>query len=80
MSNTLEPSSLFAAVARLDALTAEQRARIADRGRATDTAVERAVRDIIDDVRTRGDESLYEQAVRFDGVQLSALEVPRAEW
>jgi histidinol dehydrogenase len=80
VSNTLAPSSLLAAVTRLDALSAEQRARIADRGRATDAAVERAVREIIADVRTRGDAALHEQAVRFDRVQLAALEVPRAQW
>ncbi|HSK20368.1 MAG TPA: histidinol dehydrogenase [Longimicrobiales bacterium] len=58
-------------------LTARDRHRLFDRGRATDPAVERAVRDIIAEVRATGDAALREQAARFDGVQLSALEVPR---
>lgn len=35
---------------------------------------------IIADVRARGDAALLEFAERFDGVRLSAVEVPRAEW
>jgi histidinol dehydrogenase len=58
-------------------LTARDRQRLLDRGRADDPEVERAVRDIIDDVRVRGDTALREQAARWDGVQLTALEVPR---
>jgi histidinol dehydrogenase len=37
--------------------------------------VERVVREIIDDVRTRGDSALLELGQRFDAPQLSALEV-----
>ena len=58
-------------------LTERDRSRLFDRGRATDAGVERAVRDIIADVRSHGDAALREQVARFDGVQLSALEVPR---
>ncbi|MBR9988568.1 MAG: histidinol dehydrogenase [Gemmatimonadetes bacterium] len=57
-------------------LTPDDRRRLFDRGRASDPHVERAVRDLIDDVRTRGDTALREQAARFDGADLSALEVP----
>jgi histidinol dehydrogenase len=35
---------------------------------------------ILADVRARGDEALRAMAVRFDRVQLDALEVPRAAW
>lgn len=58
-------------------LTARDRRRLFDRGRATDPEVERAVRHIIADVREKGDAALRDQVARFDGVQLSALEVPR---
>jgi histidinol dehydrogenase len=37
-------------------------------------------RDIIDAVRTRGDDALREFAARFDGVTIDALDVPRSEW
>lgn len=37
-------------------------------------------RDIIADVRTRGDDALREYAHRFDGVTLESLDVPRREW
>ena len=41
--------------------------------------VERVVREIIADVRTRGDSALLELGQRFDSPQLSALEVTREE-
>lgn len=75
-----EQEGLFAVVGRLDAVTAEQRARVFDRGRATDVAVERAVRAILADVRERGDDALRDMAAQFDGARLDAIEVPRAEW
>jgi histidinol dehydrogenase len=37
-------------------------------------------RDIIADVRSRGDEALRDYAQRFDGVTLESLDVPRREW
>jgi histidinol dehydrogenase len=37
-------------------------------------------RDIIADVRRRGDEALRDYALRFDGVALQSLDVPRREW
>jgi len=75
-----EQEGLFAVVGRLDAVTAEQRARVFDRGRATDADVERSVRGILVDVRERGDAALRDMAAQFDGVRLDAIEVPRAEW
>jgi histidinol dehydrogenase len=53
-------------------------ARIFDRGRADDADVAARVQSIIADVRTRGDTALAEMARRFDGVELSAIEVPAA--
>ena len=78
MSASAQQHSQFAATGRIDALSAEQRARISDRGRATDGAVERAVRDIIDAVRARGDAALLDMAQRFDGVTLTSPDVPRS--
>lgn len=75
-----EQEGLFAVVGRLDAVTAEERARVFDRGRATDVAVERTVRAILADVRDRGDDALRDMAAQFDGAQLDAIEVPRAQW
>jgi histidinol dehydrogenase len=72
--------ALFAARCRLDALTPESRRRLLERGGASDTATEAAVRRIIEDVRARGDEALRDFAERFDGVRLNALEVPRRTW
>jgi histidinol dehydrogenase len=69
---------LFAVTGELARLDDTQRARLFDRGRATDPEVERIVRSVIDDVRVRGDDVLRELALRFDGARLDALEVPRA--
>ncbi|MDQ3517201.1 MAG: histidinol dehydrogenase [Gemmatimonadota bacterium] len=54
-------------------------ALLLDRGRAADAEVECAVRGIIEDVRARGDDALREQALRFDGVELVSIEIPRQE-
>jgi histidinol dehydrogenase len=40
---------------------------------------ERAVRDIIDEVRKKGDAALFEFTERFDGVRLNSLEVDKQE-
>ena len=71
---------VFAVTARLDALAASDRARLFDRGRATDVAVNAAVTRIIADVQANGDAELRALAARFDGVPDLRIEVPRAEW
>lgn len=43
------------------------------------SGVQDAVRDIIADVAARGDEALFEYSRRFDGAELTALEVTREE-
>ncbi|MBC7788796.1 MAG: histidinol dehydrogenase [Anaerolineae bacterium] len=53
--------------------------RLFDRGRASNTEVERAVRDIIRDVSVRGDDALREQALRFDAAELVSVEVQQQE-
>jgi histidinol dehydrogenase len=77
-TTTRQATSLFAIRGEIDSLTAAERVRLFDRGRASDPGVEAAVRDIIADVRGRGDAALRELALRFDGAQLESLEVPRA--
>ena len=44
-----------------------------------DIALETAVRQIIDEVRRRGDAALLDYELRFDGVELVSLEVSRAQ-
>jgi histidinol dehydrogenase len=70
--------TLFAVTGRLAGLSPAARSRLFDRGRATDPAVEDAVRGVIDDVRRRGDDALLELALRYDGVRLNRLEVAPA--
>jgi histidinol dehydrogenase len=56
-------------------------ARLLARGSEQDAAIERAVADILSDVRRRGDEALLEYTRRFDRVQAASvalLEVPRS--
>lgn len=65
---------------RLSALTAEQTARLFDRGRAMDPKVVDVVTSIIDDVKARGDIALVEQAERFDQVPNLEIEVAKEEW
>lgn len=65
---------------RISELTADERARLLDRGRAQDAAVTRSVTELIDAVRRDGDAALREQAFRFDGVHQLRIEVPRALW
>jgi len=59
-------------------LTATDEAKLLERGRSTDPEVERAVASLVADVRERGDAALFEMALRFDGVELTVLEVPLA--
>jgi histidinol dehydrogenase len=71
-------AALFAVTGELGNLDAAARQRLFDRGRATDPAVEAVVRQVITEVRSGGDDALRQLALRFDGVQLEALEVPAA--
>lgn len=65
---------------RLNELSAQESAKLFDRGRAQDPAVVNAVREIIADVRARGDAALVDQGRRFDRVENLVLEVSRSEW
>jgi len=62
-------------------LSAEERRQTLRRPAQQDAAaIQERVREIISDVRTRGDEALREFTRRFDGVALSAIEVSTAEF
>jgi histidinol dehydrogenase len=68
----------LAAVGALAELGAAEQAAIFDRGRAGHPDVAARVREIIDDVRERGDDALRALAQRFDGATLESVEVPAA--
>ena len=46
----------------------------------TDAGVTQQVRDIVNEVREKGDAALFDMTARFDGVCLSDLEVSASEW
>lgn len=47
---------------------------------AAGESVEKAVAEIIDNVRTRGDEALFEYSLRFDRVRPESIEISASEW
>jgi histidinol dehydrogenase len=65
---------------RLADLPPESLERLLDRRPRDDPGLASKVADLVRDVRARGDAALREMAERFDGAELSALEVPRARW
>jgi histidinol dehydrogenase len=65
---------------RVDQLMDAEKRLLFERGRAHDPSVMRTVTEIVEEVRTRGDEALRDQAKRFDGVDDLVIEVPRALW
>lgn len=62
---------------RLDALSAGDRQALLNRATGQDPAIRERTRDILADVRTRGDSALRDLARRFDGITLETLEIPR---
>jgi histidinol dehydrogenase len=75
----MKPTELRLAIPkgkRLAELVPDERAILLQRGRWADPAVASVVREIINDVRERGDAALRDLAQRFDHAQLTALEVP----
>lgn len=66
--------------ARIADLTAAQRRLLLERRVADEGQVEDATRALLAEVRTRGDDALFDFARRFDGVEVEALEVPRERW
>src|ERR1044071_5224151 len=53
--------------------------RLAARSVALDGELMRVVASIIDDVRTRGDETLFEYTARFDNVEVKQLRIGEDE-
>ena len=73
------------AMRRLDTAAADfeaEFARLRHGSAQTDSGIEHAVTDILDDVRRRGDAAVREYTQRFDGFGADgvALELPRAAW
>ncbi|HWK52544.1 MAG TPA: histidinol dehydrogenase, partial [Steroidobacter sp.] len=58
----------------------ERRAALRRPAQADADGLHRRVREIIDEVRTRGDQALLDFTERFDGVKLKSLEVDAAEF
>ena len=58
----------------------ERRAALRRPAQADADGLHRRVREIIDDVRARGDQALFDFTERFDGVKLKSLEVDAAEF
>ena len=69
---------MIAVRGRLAHLTAPERALLLDRRPADEPDVRARVAELLALVRARGDDALLEMARRYDKVELSALEVPRA--
>jgi histidinol dehydrogenase len=61
-------------------LSSVDRSALFDRMTSTDTAIRERTSAIIASVRAGGDTALRALAVELDGVELDALEVPRASW
>ena len=57
----------------------EQFSSILARELTFDPVIEQAVRDILENVRTRGDEAVIEYTRRFDGIELSSVEKTSVE-
>lgn len=70
----------FFAQGRIGDLTGEALRHLMERAPSDDPALAARVAALVADVRTRGDDALVEMARRFDGVELAALEVPKARW
>lgn len=70
----------FAARGPVSALDATQRTALFARTTSGDSSVREGTTRLLDRVRTEGDDALREFARTFDGVSLTSLEVPRAQW
>jgi histidinol dehydrogenase len=66
--------------ARISALTPDQLALLLERAPTDERQLRETVRDILDRVRSDGDEALFQLAQELDAVALASLEVPRERW
>jgi histidinol dehydrogenase len=76
----MSTSLALAVEARVADLTAAQRSLLLERRPSDEGKLRDAVRAILERVRTEGDAALLDFAQRFDRVELTALEIPRARW
>ena len=58
-----------------DASYAEKLSRLASHSSLFDPVIEQRARDILEAVRTRGDEAVLELTARFDGARLTATQL-----
>ncbi|NNF39341.1 MAG: histidinol dehydrogenase [Gemmatimonadetes bacterium] len=65
---------------RLADLDDRQRRLLLERRPVDEEDVQQATREMLAEVRSRGDEALHDFARRFDRVDLEGLEVPREQW
>ncbi len=79
-SGLTAPDSPFRIRGNVSDLTETELRLLLDRSTSNDDAVRASTASIIRRVRDAGDAALRELAREFDGVTLSALEVPRACW
>jgi len=70
--------STFRFTGPVSALSGAERAELFDRGTSADEGVRARVAEIVGRVRREGDAALFALAAELDGVELGALEVPRA--
>jgi histidinol dehydrogenase len=69
---------VLAYTGRLEDLPDTVRRRLIHRGRGADAELVQETTGIIEQVRERGDDALAEFAVRFDGVAIETIEVPKS--
>lgn len=67
----------FLLTQRISWITDAQKRHLFDRSTSLDEGVRQSTADIVAAVRTSGDDALRSLALRLDGVQLDAIEVPR---
>ena len=71
---------MIAVSGRLADLSTAQLALLLDRRPADEPELREKVTRILLQVRDRGDEALRDMALRFDGVELDEMEIPRERW
>ncbi|NIP59939.1 MAG: histidinol dehydrogenase, partial [Gemmatimonadetes bacterium] len=70
----------IAVEAPIGALSAAQRELLLDRRPEDEAELRARVREIVEAVIVRGDDALLEMVRRYDGVELTSLDVPRERW
>ena len=79
-SRVAEASALVRFRGFVETLSDGDRAALFDRSTSSDATVRTRTAELIARVRAGGDAALVEMAREFDGVELEAIEIPRAAW